>query len=200
LGVDEVGEKPHGVFLHRFGAFPDQVVGDRAVVAFCFRFHNYILFHKFIAVRGRGRSPALRRGSARASGSPSTRGRDDGRIRFRLGNSNTRWRTRFHAQAALAGRNRKSRCLRQRLRKSRRSAGRRCARRSWDVREQRARYFAESNRGILRAQMLRPSATRNSSSMLVVIASVPRPTSTPRFANSTTFAMPTALFRFDCGL
>ena len=36
--------------------------------------------------------------------------------------------------------------------------------------------------------------------MLVVIASVPRPTSTPRFISSMTFATPTALFMFDCGL
>ena len=31
LGADQVGEKPHGVFLHRLGALPDQVVGDRGL-------------------------------------------------------------------------------------------------------------------------------------------------------------------------
>ena len=44
------------------------------------------------------------------------------------------------------------------------------------------------------------SAARSSSSMLAVMASVPRPTSTPRRTISTTSAMPTALLRFDCGL
>ena len=43
-------------------------------------------------------------------------------------------------------------------------------------------------------------ATRSSSSMRTVMASVPRPTVMPRRAMATRSAMPTALFRLDCGL
>src|SRR5208282_1947218 len=64
LSADEVGQKSHGVLLHRLGAFPDQVVGDRDCLLLRFRCHHHILFHKFFAS---SRARAFTRASSRLS-------------------------------------------------------------------------------------------------------------------------------------